>query len=357
MASNLSEMSRGRGAKSNRTGRFERYLREVQSDGWDIPEAPVKVTTEVRNERVRKVINRIISPDLSFDRSLNPYRGCEHGCIYCFARPTHTWLGLSAGLDFETQLIARPNAPERLAAELSAKGYVAKPIAIGTNTDPYQPIEKNQKIMRRCLEVLEEFNHPVIIATKGTLIERDIDILSRMAKRGLVQVCVSVTTLDPGLARRMEPRVPAPLRRLFIITRLREAGIPVRLMVSPLIPGLTDHEIEAILAAGSEAGAKAASWIILRLPFEVAELFREWLFENAPLKSARVMARVRECHGGKDYDAKFGKRKTGEGTYAQLIAHRFKLAARRHGLAGDLAPLNTKLFAVPAREGDQLSLF
>ena len=250
MVYNPSELARGRGSSSNDTGRFEPYARVIESDGWDIPESPGRINTEVRVEKVKKLITKVNSPDLSFDRSINPYRGCEHGCVYCYARPTHTWLGMSAGLDFETRLIARPNAAERLASEISAKRYKVKSIAIGTNTDPYQPIEKKHEIMRGCLEVLRDFNHPVTITTKGTMVERDIDLLGPMAERGLVQVGMSVTTLDPGLSRRLEPRVPTPLRRLETIRRLSAAGIPVRLMASPIIPGLTDHELETILTAG-----------------------------------------------------------------------------------------------------------
>ena len=357
MVYDIAEGARGRGAHTNATGRYEPYQRVVESDGWDIPEVAPTIRTEVSLEAVRKAINKVDSPDLNFDRSVNPYRGCEHGCVYCFARPSHTWLGMSAGLDFETKLIARPNVPDKLLKEISSKNYKPKPIAFGTNTDPYQPIEKEHKIMRRCLEILEEFQHPLTITTKGTLIERDIDILERMAKKNLVQVGVSVTTLDAGLSRRLEPRVPSPLRRLGIIKRLSDTGVPVRVMASPLIPGLTDFELEKILEAGSEAGAVAASWIILRLPFEVAELFKDWLAEHAPLKAARVIARVRDAHGGKDYDATFGKRQRGEGHYAQLIAHRFKLAARRNGLSQKIADLDRSAFRVPIRSGDQLSLF
>jgi len=349
--------ARGRGAVSNRAGRFERVERAVESDGWDIPEPAPGWRTEVRIEQAHRIITRNTSPDLGFDRSLNPYRGCEHGCVYCFARPTHEWLGMSAGLDFETKLIARPNAPERLAAELSAKGYAVRPIAIGTNTDPYQPVERDRGIMRACLEVLRDFRHPVTVTTKGTLIERDLDILGEMAGMGLASAGISVTTLDPGLARRMEPRAPSPKRRLAAIRALAEAGVPVRLMAAPLIPGLTDHELERILEAGAEAGARAAAWIVLRLPFEVSPLFREWLAVNAPLKAARVMARVREVHGGKDYDAEWGKRQTGSGTYATLIDHRFRIACRRLGLDGGMPKLRCDLFRVPVRPGDQLSLF
>jgi len=347
----------GRAAATNATNRFEPLRRELFHDGWDAEEDLPPLRTEVTVERPRRVITRNTSPDVSFDRSINPYRGCEHGCIYCFARPSHAYLGLSPGLDFETRLIARPDAPDALARELSARSYRPGVIAIGTNTDAYQPIEKERRIMRRILEVLEEFNHPVAIVTKGTLIERDIDILGRMAARGLARVGVSVTTLDPAVARAMEPRVPAPARRIATIRRLAEAGIPVRVMASPLIPALTDHELEPILAAGREAGAIAASMIPLRLPREVADLFRDWLAEHFPDRAARVMNRVREMHGGRDYDPDFGKRMTGQGEWARLLKARYDLACTRLGLGQALPDLRTDLFRVPPRKGDQLSLF
>ena len=348
---------RARGAGLNPSGRFEKTETVVESDGWDLLEEPQPLRTEVTVERARKIITRNQSPDISFDRSINPYRGCEHGCVYCFARPSHGYLGLSAGLDFETRLVAKPGAAERLAKELSAPSYEVAPIAIGTNTDAYQPIEKEQRIMREILEVLRDFRHPVTIATKGTLIERDIDILSEMAADGLTQVGVSVTTLSPGLSRRMEPRVPVPARRLEVIRALSAAGIPVRVMASPMIPGLTDHELEGILEAARDAGAKAASWILLRLPYEVSALFRDWLETHAPLRKDKVMARIREAHGGQDYDARWGHRMRGEGLFAKLIDQRFKASVRRLGLATDLPHVRTDLFRVPPRKGDQLSLF
>ena len=296
------------------------------------------------------------SPDLPFDRSINPYRGCEHGCIYCFARPSHAYLGLSPGLDFETQLVAKPNAAAVLENELRKGNYSVAPIAIGTNTDPYQPIEKTHKITRACLQVLASFNHPVAVVTKGTLIERDIDILAPMAAKGLVRVGISLTSLDARLARRMEPRVPAPKRKLLTIARLSEAGIPVRVMASPIVPGLSDPELERILEAGKNAGAQTASWIMLRLPREVSPIFREWLSENYPGRSARVMARLREMHGGQDYDARWHHRMRGSGVYAELIAQRFKRACRTLGLNEIAPPLRCDLFAKPLRAGDQMSL-
>ncbi|WP_420567785.1 PA0069 family radical SAM protein [Thalassovita sp.] len=347
---------RARGAVSNRTGRFEGVSHVRAHDGWDIPEELPPIRTTVRMERPRSVINYIRSPDLPFDRTLNPYRGCEHGCIYCFARPTHAFLGLSAGLDFETQLVARPEAPRVLAQELRKRSYKVAPIAIGTNTDPYQPIERDQGVMRACLKVLQAFNHPVAIVTKGTLIERDLDILAPMAAQGLVRVGVSVTTLDAGLARVMEPRVPSPKRRLAMIRALTGAGVPVRVMTSPIVPMLNDHEIEALLQAGKDAGADAASWIMLRLPLEVAPLFREWLEQHFPLRAARIMARVREMHGGRDYDAEWGRRMRGSGEYARMIATRFRLVERKLGLDRAQPSLRCDLFRLSPRKGDQLSL-
>ena len=347
----------GRAAQSNRSGRFETHQRQSFDDGWTIDEDIPSPKTEVTYERPRKVITRNASPDIGFDRSINPYRGCEHGCIYCFARPTHAFLGLSPGLDFETRLIARPDAPEVLERELRAKSYRPAVIAMGTNTDPYQPIEKEHRIMRRILEVLFEYRHPVAVVTKGTLIERDLDILGDMGRMGLARVGISVTTLDPRIARAMEPRVPAPARRLATIQKLSEAGCPVQVMVAPVVPALTDHEVEAILEAAADAGAVAANWIMLRLPLEVAPLFREWLEMHFPDRAARVMGRVRALHGGQDYASDWGKRLTGEGAFADLLAHRFQIACRRQGLLGDLPPLRTDLFQRPARAGDQLSLF
>ena len=346
----------GRAAGSNPDVRFDRFRAEAVDDGWDpTAELPV-LRTEVTDEVARTVISRNTSPDLSFDRSINPYRGCEHGCIYCFARPSHAFLGLSPGLDFETKLIARPNAAQQLRKELSNPRYQPKIIAIGTNTDPYQPIEKKRKIMRGVLKVLSEFNHPVGIVTKGTLIERDADILAPMAAKGLVRVGISITTLDPKTSRVMEPRVPLPAARLRTIRYLTDAGIDVRAMVSPVVPALTDHELEAILEACKDAGAVAASSIVLRLPREVATLFKEWLTAHYPDRAARVMGRVRELHGGKEYDPNFGTRMVGQGEWAAMMQQRFKLATRRLGLDRSLPSLRTDLFARPPQAGDQLSL-
>ena len=347
----------GRGSLSNQTNRFEAERREVFDDGWGSEAEPQVVRTQVVLERPRSAITRNTSPDVGFDRSINPYRGCEHGCIYCFARPSHAFLGLSPGLDFETRLIARPGIGAVLAAELRKKSYRVAPIAIGTNTDPYQPIEATHQVMREVLEVLRDFRHPVMITTKGTGIERDIDILSDMAAQGLAKVGVSVTTLDDQVSRAMEPRVPRPLRRIETIRRLAAAGIPVRVMVSPVIPALTDHETEAILQAGAEAGARSASSIVLRLPMEVAGLFSEWVEQAFPDRAARIMGRVRELHGGRDYDPAFGKRMTGEGPWAALHQQRFDLACRKLGLARDMPALRCDLFRPPLRVGDQMSLF
>jgi DNA repair photolyase len=351
------ERRRGRGALSNVAGRFEATSKAAFDDGWGVlPELP-PFRTEVSLERPRSVISRNTSPDIPFDRSINPYRGCEHGCIYCFARPSHAYLNMSPGLDFETKLIARPGAGDVLKRELRAKGYRAAPMAFGTNTDPYQPIEREYQVMRECLEVLAACHHPVTIVTKGTLIERDIDLLAPMAAKGLVHVGVSITTLDPDLARRMEPRVPRPERRLLVIKRLAEAGIPVRVMVAPVVPGLTDPEAEKILEAARDAGATAASWIMLRLPREVSGLWRDWLEEHYPARVNRVMEKVREMHGGADYSPDWGKRMRGEGTYAELFAARMTIALRRLGLSGHQKPLRSDLFVPPAEDSRQLSLF
>lgn len=348
---------RARGAETNRAGRFEATDREAFDDGWDLPEEERLVATDVRQERARSALTYNRSPDLPFDRSINPYRGCEHGCIYCYARPTHAFLNLSPGLDFETRLIARPGIAAVMDAELRKPGYRVAPIAIGTNTDPYQPVERDFGIMREVLQVLAAFRHPVWITTRGTTIERDIDLIAPMAVDGLAAVSISVTTLDTGLARRMEPRAPAPARRLQIIRRLAEAGVPVRIQVSPLIPALTDHELETVMEAGRDAGARFANSIPLRLPLEVATLFRDWLETTFPDRAARVMGRVRELHGGRDYDPEFGKRMRGQGLWADLIYRRADLARRRLGLDEGLPPLRCDLFQPPARAGDQLTLF
>ncbi|MGB7243082.1 MAG: PA0069 family radical SAM protein [Sulfitobacter sp.] len=348
---------KGRAAGSNRTGRFETIRREHVEDGWDRDEELPPLRTDTAIEVPRRIITYNRSPDLPFDRSINPYRGCEHGCIYCFARPSHAYLGLSPGLDFETRLIARPQAAKCLAQELAAPRYKVAPIAIGTNTDPYQPIEKQHEITRSCLKVMSDAHHPVAIVTKGTLIERDTDILADMARRGLVRVGISVTTMDSQISRLMEPRVPSPARRLQIISRLAEAGIPVRVMASPMIPALTDPELEAILTAGRDAGARSASWIMLRLPRDVSPLVQEWLSTHFPDRAGRILTRLREMHGGQEYDAAWGKRMRGEGPYAEMISQRFKLAVKRLGLRTTLHPMRCDLFQPPPKATAQMSLF
>lgn len=350
------ERRRGRGAGLNFTGRFEPVTRESFDDGWQTLEELPPFRTDVQVEKPRTIITRNESPDIPFDRSINPYRGCEHGCIYCFARPTHAFMGLSAGLDFEAKLFAKPDAPKLLERELSKPGYKPRVIAIGTNTDPYQPIEKEWRIMRHILEVLDKANHPVSIVTKSALVMRDIDILSRMAARGLAWVGLSVTTLDRKLARTMEPRAATPSRRLEAIRALSEAGIPTAVMIAPIIPGLNDHEIERVLDSGKAAGALEASYVLLRLPLEVSPLFREWLLRNYPDRYRHVMSLVRSMRDGKDYDAEFGKRMKGAGPYAWQIARRFEMASKRLGLTRTRRSLASDQFIPPSGSGVQLSL-
>ncbi|MBG6206828.1 DNA repair photolyase [Labrenzia sp. EL_126] len=358
MSARLNEdRRRGRAAALNKTGRFEPQTRESFDDGWDSLEDLPPLKTEVQDERARTIITRNDSPDLSFDRSINPYRGCEHGCIYCFARPTHAYMGLSPGLDFETRLFAKPNAAALLERELSRPGYTPRVIAIGTNTDPYQPLEKSYGLMREILDVLDACSHPVAIVTKSALVARDIDILSRMAERNLVKVALSVTTLDRKLCRGMEPRTSAPHKRLGAIQALSDAGIPVAVMMAPIIPALTDSEIEGLLEAAAEHGAREASFILLRLPLEVSELFRDWLLRENPDRYRHVMSLVRSMRGGKDYDAKWGERMRGRGPYAEQIAKRFSLAAKRLGLNLRRKKLNTADFVQPQKGGVQLNLF
>ena len=352
---------RGRGALSNAVGRFEKQARVLVDDGWDDgwrddDATPPTLRTQVIRDATRTIITRNTSPDISFDRSINPYRGCEHGCIYCFARPNHAYLGMSPGADFESRLFAKPNAAELLAKELSAPGYVPKLIAIGTNTDAYQPIEKKMRIMRAILEVLRDFKHPVGIVTKSPLVLRDIDILSEMAHEGLAKVALSVTTLDRKLARAMEPRAGTPQRRLQAIKALSAAGIPTGVMFAPVIPALNDGEMEAVLAAAAECGARTAGYVLLRLPLEIKDLFREWLEANVPDKARHVMSLVRSMRGGKDYDSAWHERMRGKGPYADMIAHRFHLAIKKLGFNTDHRPMDTTQFARPVQIGDQLSL-
>lgn len=350
------ERRRGRGAGLNPSGRFERLEREAVDDGWNSLEDLPPFRTETQVERPKTVISRNDSPDLPFDRSVNPYRGCEHGCIYCFARPSHSYMGLSAGLDFEAKLFAKPDAPKLLARELSKPGYKPRTIAIGTNTDPYQPIEREWRIMRQLLEVLMEANHPVAIITKSALVLRDIDILAAMADKGLAKVGISVTTLDRKLARTMEPRAATPSKRLEAIKGLTEAGIPTSVLVSPMIPALNDHELERILDAASAAGATEASYVLLRLPLEVSPLFRDWLLQHYPDRYRHVMSLVRSMRDGKDYDAEFGKRMKGSGPYAWQISRRFEMATKRLGMGRRSMQLRDDLFIPPHGSGVQLSL-
>jgi DNA repair photolyase len=351
------ERRRGRGAQSNASGRFEAEAKVAFDDGWQSLDDLPSFKTTVGVDTARKVITRNDSPDIGFDRSINPYRGCEHGCIYCFARPTHAYLGLSPGLDFESNLFAKPDAPGMLARELAAPNYEPKMIAIGTNTDPYQPIERDRQIMRGILEVLESAGHPVGIVTKSALVTRDIDILSRMAKRQLAKVAISVTTLDPKLARTMEPRAATPTKRLEALRQLSDAGIPTTVMVAPIIPALNDSEIERILDAAAHAGVKEASYVLLRLPLEVRDLFREWLMANYPDRYRHVFTLIREMRGGKDYDSQWGTRMKGTGPLAWMIGRRFEMACERLGINKRRSKLTTDHFRKPSVSDRQLELF
>jgi DNA repair photolyase len=348
---------RGRGAQSNQSGRFEAEARVAFDDGWQSLDELPPFKTTVSLDTSRKVITRNESPDIGFDLSINPFRGCEHGCVYCFARPTHAFLGLSPGLDFESKLLAKPDAPELLEKELAAPGYEPRMIAIGTNTDPYQPIEREHKIMRGILEVLDKAGHPVGIVTKSALVTRDIDILQRMAKRNLAKVAISVTSLDPKLARTMEPRASTPSKRLEALRQLSQAGIPATVMVAPVIPALNDSEIERILDAAAHAGVKEASYVLLRLPLEVRDLFREWLMANYPDRYRHVFTLIRDMRGGRDYDAKWGTRMKGTGPMAWMIGRRFEIACEKLGLNKRRLKLTTDHFVKPNRSGQQLSLF
>lgn len=351
---------RGRGAQTNVDGRFEKYGHIREDDSWGTLEEelpPLKTTVTV--DRTRTIIARNNSPDISFDRSINPYRGCEHGCVYCFARPSHAWLGMSPGLDFESRILIKPNAAQLLEAELSAPKYKVRTMALGTNTDPYQPLEREHRITRRVLEVLAAHNHPVGIVTKGHMVTRDIDILGPMAEKGLAKVALSITTLDAKLARAMEPRASTPQRRLDAIRALSRAGIPTAVMTAPMIPALNDMEMEAILEQAKAAGAVSAGYVLLRLPLEIKDLFREWLEAHVPDKAAHVMMLVRSMRGGRDYDPEWGKRMTGGGPYADLLAQRFRVATRRLGLNAQRFPLDTTQFLRRPKgdaDGAQLSL-
>jgi len=352
---------RGRGAATNASGRYEILSREDFDDGWTREEAAEPLVTEVTWERPKSVLTRNQSPDIPFDRSINPYRGCEHGCFYCFARPTHAYLGLSPGLDFESRLVAKHDVARLLERELAAPKYAAATIALGTNTDPYQPIERRWRITRSVLEVLQRTRHPVSIVTKSNLIMRDLDILSGMAREGLAKVFVSVTTLDRTLARKMEPRAPTPEKRLEAIAALNGAGVPAGVMVAPIIPAINDSEIETILARAHAAGAREGGYVVLRLPLELRDMFREWLQVNFPDRLNRTVSLVQSMREGKDYEAAWGRRMAGSGPYAWMIGRRFEMAARRLGYCEQPAPLRTDLFHKPMPEaegkGAQLSLF
>jgi len=349
---------RGRGATFNPANRFRREEREAYDDGWHGAETgaedtaaetvkPLLITT-VTVQRARTIIARNDSPDIPFNQSINPYQGCEHGCVYCYARPSHAHLDLSPGLEFETKLFAKPNAAALLRAELGKPGYRCDPIALGTNTDPYQPIEREWKITRQILEVLADHEHPFSIVTKSALIERDLDLIAPMAAKGMARVYFSITTFDRDIARTLEPRAAAPHRRLQAVNALSAAGVPVGVLIAPIIPQLTDQDLEAILAAAAASGARRAGWVMLRLPREVAPLFRAWLNEHYPQRAAHVMSLIQQIRGGRDNDPHFGSRMRGAGEFAELIAKRFALACQRNGLNRERAPLNTSHFQPPA---------
>jgi DNA repair photolyase len=360
-------VERGRGATFNPANRFRGETRETTDDGWQplLPEEMVAsgevelppLQTIVALQRARTIIARNDSPDIPFTQSINPYQGCEHGCVYCYARPSHAYLDLSPGLDFETRLFAKPDAAALLRAELAKPGYVCDSIALGTNTDPYQPIEREYKITRQILEVLAEHEHPFSVVTKSALVERDLDLIAPMAAKNMARVYISITSLDRDIARTLEPRAAAPHRRLQAVRALSDAGVPVGVMVAPVIPGLTDKDLEAILDAAVANGARYAGWIMLRLPREVAPLFRDWLEAHHPLRAAHVMSLVQHVRGGRDYDAAFGTRMRGTGTFATLIEKRFELAVRRLKLARDRTPLDHSRFRPPRANVAQQELF
>lgn len=349
---------RGRGAKSNLSGRYESLQRDDFDDGWTEQDGePARIDTSVSVEKARKIITRNDSPDIGFNQSINPYRGCEHGCIYCYARPAHAYMGLSPGIDFESKLFCKPDAARLLEAELRKPSYRPERIHIGGNTDPYQPIERKLKITRAVLEVLDRFNHPLSIITKSNLIIRDVDILGPMARRNLASAFISITTLDRALARAMEPRAATPARRLEAIARLAEAGVPTGVGFAPVIPGLNDHELEAVLEAAAKAGATSAMFVTLRLPLEIKDLFREWLAEARPDRAGRVMSLIRQARGGLDYDPQWGSRMRGTGPVADLIASRFNVAVRKLGLNRRDREVDLSQFRPPPQAGDQLALF
>jgi DNA repair photolyase len=346
----------GRGARTNASGRYERFAYEAFDDGWTADEVQ-PLETIVTPELAKSIISTNQSPDVSFDQSINPYRGCEHGCIYCYARPNHAYVGLSPGIDFETKLFVKANAAELLEAEFSKSSYRPKTIMLGGVTDIYQPIERGYGVTRAILEVMERWRHPVSLITKSQLVMRDIDVLARLAERGLAKAAISVTTLERRIARVMEPRAAAPHRRIEAIRALTQAGVPVTVMVAPIVPAINDSEIEAILEEAAKAGASAAGYVVLRLPLEIKDLFREWLYEHFPDRATRVMSIVRQMRNGRDYDPEWGKRQKGEGPYAKLIADRFTNALRRFGLDKPRLPLDTTQFRRPLDAGGQPDLF
>src|SRR5271166_4404434 len=350
---------RGRGAATNASGRFEIARREDFDDGWTRDEAPEPLKTEVTWERPKAIITRNDSPDIPFDRSINPYRGCEHGCFYCYARPTHAYMGLSAGLDFETRLFAKEGAAELLEHELAAPKYAPATIALGTNTDPYQPIERRYRITRSLIETLRRARHPATIVTKSNLVLRDLDLLTDMARDGLVKVFLSVTTLDRALARKMEPRAPTPQKRLEAIEALNRAGVPAGVMVAPIIPAVNDAEIETILTRAYAAGAREGGYVVLRLPHELRDMFREWLQVHYPDRLKRTVSLMQSMREGKDYESQWGRRMAGSGPYAWMIGRRFEMAARRLGFSETKRTLRADLFRkpAPAAKDTQLSLF
>jgi DNA repair photolyase len=354
----FTQQIRGRGARSNRSGRYEAAVREAFDDGWTSDdEAPAALSTTVSPERAKAIITRNDSPDVGFSASINPYRGCEHGCIYCYARPAHAYMGLSPGLDFESRLFFKADAARLLEQEFRNPRYVPEIIHIGGNTDPYQPQERKLRITRSVIEVLERFGHPFTVITKSALIVRDLDLLQPMSSRNLVRAAISITTLDRRLARSMEPRAATPEKRLETVRRLADAGVPVIVMFAPCIPGLNDHEMEAVLERAAAAGASGAGYVALRLPFEIKDLFREWLDSDHPERARRVMSLVRQMRGGKDYDPDWGQRMRGSGPVADILARRFEVAKRKTGLTQRWGGLDLTQFRVPPKAGDQMSLF
>ena len=351
------QQPRGRGARSNASGRYEAEVREAFDDGWEADEEAPPLKTTVAPEKARVIISRNDSPDVGFSASINPYRGCEHGCIYCYARPAHAYMGLSPGLDFESKLFFKPDAARLLEAELSHPKYRPELIHIGGNTDPYQPQERALKVTRSVMEVLVRFRHPFSVITKSALIVRDLDLLAEAAKLNLVRAAVSITSLDRKLARSMEPRCATPEKRLDAVKQLSAGGVPVTVLFAPCIPGLNDHEMEAVLERAAAAGASGASYVALRLPLEIKDLFREWLESDHPDRARRVMSLVRQMRGGKDYDAQWGSRMKGQGPIAELMADRFAAARKRYGLEGRWGSLDMSQFRVPPKPGGQIDLF